>query len=284
MRSFDALFKELEAISPDKAAVLVKRIEAILGYEPRVGVFGKTGAGKSSLCNALFGAEISAISDVSACTRNPQEIFVQVGAAGVKLIDCPGIGESKERDEEYRQLYEKLLPELDLALWLVKADDRALSSDEEFFKQIVRPNLEDKPLFVVLSQADKIEPFRDWDDEQHVPGVKQQQNLDAKCKELARFFSLSIARVIPLSAHEEYNLVHLVNQIVFALPKEQKINFTQSVKEKVRSKKAKKEAEEGFFEVVAEAVGEIFGVGNIGRGIGKAVDKFFGGLFGGWWQ
>lgn len=66
MRSFDALLKELELISPDKAADLVKRIEEILGYEPRVGVFGKTGAGKSSLCNALFGAEVSAISDVAA--------------------------------------------------------------------------------------------------------------------------------------------------------------------------------------------------------------------------
>lgn len=72
----------------------------------------------------------------------------------------------------------------------MKADDRALSSDEEFFNQIVCPNLGDKPLFVVLSQAEKIEPFRDWDDKHHVPGAKQQQNLNAKCKELARFFNL----------------------------------------------------------------------------------------------
>lgn len=282
MRSFDTLLKELEVVSPEKAAVLLKRIEAILGYEPRVGVFGKTGAGKSSLCNALFGAEISPISDVAACTRNPQEIFVRVGAAGVKLIDCPGVGESQKRDEEYRQLYEKLLPELDLVLWLVKADDRALSSDEAFFKQVVRPNLGDKPLFVVLSQADKIELFRDWNDEDRAPGTKQQRNLDAKCEELARFFDLSLARVIPVSAHEEYNLVHLVNQIVFALPRERKISFVKSVKKEARSEEAKKEAEEGFFEVVGEVVGEIFGRGNIGKTIGRAVDKFFKGLFGGW--
>ena len=80
-------------VAPDQAAALIKRIEQILSYEPRIGIFGKTGAGKSSLCNALFGSEVSAISDVAACTRNPQEIFVQVGSAGVKLIDCPGIGE-----------------------------------------------------------------------------------------------------------------------------------------------------------------------------------------------
>lgn len=284
MKSFDTLLREIEFVSPDKAAALLKRVEAILGYEPRVGVFGKTGAGKSSLCNALFGAEISAISDVAACTRNPQEIFVQVGAAGVKLIDCPGVGESQERDEEYRQLYKKLLPELDLVLWLVKADDRALSSDEEFFREVVRPNLGDKPLFIVLSQADKIEPLRNWDDERRAPGTKQQQNLDAKCKELSRFFDLSIANIIPVSAHEEYNLVHLVNQIVFGLPKERKISFAKSVKQETRSKEAEKEAEEGFFEVAGEIVGEIFGRGNIGKSIGRAVDKFFKGLFRGWWK
>lgn len=271
MKSLDMLLKELMKVAPDQAAALIKRIEQILSYEPRIGIFGKTGAGKSSLCNVLFGSEISAISDVAACTRNPQEIFVQVGAAGVKLIDCPGIGESQERDEEYRELYKTLLPELDVVLWLVKADDRALSTDEEFFKQIVRPNLGNKPFFVVLSQADKIEPFRDWNEEYHIPGAKQQQNLNAKCQDLAHFFHVLVGRTIPISAQEHYNLVHLVNQIVFALPKERKVSFVGTVKEEVRSKEAKKDAEEGFFEVVGGIVGEMFGVGKIAKGIGSTL-------------
>ncbi len=154
----------------------------------------------------------------------------------------------------------------------------------EFFKQIVHPNLGDKPFFVVLSQADKIEPFRDWDEEHHVPGAKQQQNLNVKCQELGRFFHIYVSRVIPLSAHEKYNLVHLVNQIVFALPKERKVTFTKAVKEEARSKEAKKDAEEGFFEVVGEIVGEIFGVSKIAKGIGKIVDNFIRGFFGGWWE
>lgn len=283
MKSLDMLLKELMKVAPDQAAALIKRIEQILSYEPRIGIFGKTGAGKSSLCNALFGSEISAISDVAACTRNPQEIFVQVGAAGVQLIDCPGIGESQERDEEYRELYKTLLPELDVVLWLVKADDRALSTDEEFFKQIVRPNLGNKPFFVVLSQADKIEPFRDWNEEYHIPGTKQQQNLNLKCQDLARFFHVLVGRTIPISAQENYNLVHLVNQIVFALPKERKVSFIGTVKKEARSEEAKKDAEEGFFESVGEIVGEIFGIGKIAKGIGKIVDNFFRGIVGGWW-
>jgi len=286
MKSFFELLKDLveaKIVPKEKADALVKRVEEILSYEPRVGLFGKTGAGKSSLCNALFGKEVAEISDVAACTRNPQEIFVEIGAGGIKLVDCPGVGESQKRDEEYRQLYEKLLPELDLILWLVKADDRALSSDQEFFTEVVRPNLNGKPLFLVLSQVDKIEPIRDWNVEQHLPGAKQQQNIEAKISHLAEFFDLPKAQVIPISAHEEYNLVFLVNDIVFALPKDRKITFTKAVKDEVRSEEAKAEAEKGFFEVVGETVGEIFGAGEIGKVVGKAVDKFFKKLFRGWW-
>jgi len=32
-----------------------------------IGIMGKTGAEKSSLCNALFAAEVSPVSDVAAC-------------------------------------------------------------------------------------------------------------------------------------------------------------------------------------------------------------------------
>ena len=222
-------------------------------------------------------------SAIAACTRNPQEILVQIGAGGIKLIDCPGVGESQKRDEEYRQLYKKLLPELDLILWLVKADDRALSSDQEFFTEVVRPNLNGKPLFLILSQVDKIEPIRDWNVEQRLPGAKQQQNIEAKIAHLAEFFDLSKARVVPISAHEEYNLVAFVNGIVFALPKDRKITFTKAVKDEVRSEEAKTEAEKGFFEVVGETVGEMFGAGEIGKVVGKVVDKFFKELFRGWW-
>ena len=134
---FDKLQKEGINVSPEQREQINNRISKIINYEPRVGVFGKTGVGKSSLCNALFGTDICPISDVEACTRDTQEVLLKMGTNGIKLIDVPGVGESTMRDEEYGKLYSKLLPELDLVLWLIKSDDRALASDENFYKNVV---------------------------------------------------------------------------------------------------------------------------------------------------
>ncbi|MCL7680182.1 50S ribosome-binding GTPase, partial [Klebsiella pneumoniae] len=58
---------------------ILKHIHLLTEYEPVIGIMGKTGAGKSSLCNALFAGEVSPVSDVAACTREPLRFRLQVG-------------------------------------------------------------------------------------------------------------------------------------------------------------------------------------------------------------
>ena len=51
------------------AGKLVNKISETIDYEPIIGVIGKTGEGKSSVCNAQFNGKICAVSDVESCTR-----------------------------------------------------------------------------------------------------------------------------------------------------------------------------------------------------------------------
>ncbi|MGC6686817.1 GTPase, partial [Escherichia coli] len=57
---------------------ILQQINQLTHYEPVIGIMGKTGAGKSSLCNTLFAGDISPVSDVAACTRKPLQFRLQV--------------------------------------------------------------------------------------------------------------------------------------------------------------------------------------------------------------
>lgn len=252
-------YEEMEGmgitLSPAQREKIEKKLNNILSYEPRVGVFGKTGVGKSSLCNALFGQDICAISDIEACTRNTKDVILNMSGKGLKLIDVPGVGESESRDEEYAELYANLLPELDLVLWLIKADDRAMASDENFYKNIVKPHIDQgKPFFMVLNQVDKIEPFREWNEEKHEPGAKQFQNIDRKTAAVADQFGIAKSKVIPISANEKYNLTTLVDEIVMALPKEKNITLFRAVDDKYKSAAADRHVKRGFLDIVIDTL------------------------------
>lgn len=231
-------------------------ISRIRNYTPKIAVFGDTGVGKSSLCNALFGKDIAEISDVEACTRSPQEIFLSGNGNGIKLIDVPGIGEDPKRHAEYRELYKSLLPELDLVIWAVKADDRKYATSIEVYQDILKPNLEKCPVIFVVTQADKIEPHRKWNERESKPGDEQIANLNIKINDISSRFDVSTNKVVAVSANDSWNLVELVNKVVDILPNEKKYAFTREAKEENVSEEAAKTAEIGLFESIKEKAGE----------------------------
>lgn len=273
-KSMDNYFKkfkeELSVEEMEQFDKVVAKLKEVVNYHPRIGVFGKTGSGKSSLCNALFGQDICKISDIAACTRNTQEVLLQLDeGCNMTLVDVPGAGETIERDEEYAALYDKLLPELDVVIWLLKADDRAYSVDQEFYANVVKPHLgHGKPFFMVLNQVDKIEPSREWNDAKHCPGERQSANIKKKRDSVCDIFGLPKSKVLDISAMEKYNLTELVNEIVFALPDEKKIAFVKEVKPEYVSTEAKQETKSALVRVC-------IGIAN-GAALGAKIGKKFG--------
>jgi predicted GTPase len=252
---FDNLSRQGVLIPEEYRRKIFEQINQVHGYEPLVGVFGKTGAGKSSLCNAVFGRDICSISDVGACTRRVQEVQLGIGSKGMKLLDVPGVGESGVRDEEYDSLYREWLPKLDLVLWVIKADDRALASDESFYKRLVRPYMEvGKPFFIVLNQVDKIQPFREWDEQARQPGPRQAANIEEKRRSVAGFFGLPLDQVITVSGNERYGLVELVDKVIHALPREKRVSVLREVQEEYRSETAREQTRSGIADTIVEVI------------------------------
>jgi len=259
-------------------------IDRVVNYQATVGVMGKTGAGKSSLCNALFGREETDVSDVDACTRMPQEITLTYKQGkGLSLIDMPGVGESEQRDEEYAALYRQLLPELDLVLWVIKADDRALSIDERFYQQVVRPliQVDHLPVVFVINQVDKIAPNREWDWLKHQPGQQQQRTISAKLTSLCKTFNIPLNQACAVSAEESYGLVELVEKIVRTLPNEKKWSFTREARQDTVSVQARQASEQGLWETIKTAAAEILKEG--WERVSSALSSLAGTLFRSWW-
>lgn len=189
---------------------------------------------------------------------------MKIGQKGLKLIDVPGIGENKERDKEYKALYEKLLPELDLILWVLKADVRQYSSDEDvYFNHVAPLSNEKRPCFFVINQVDKLEPVREWDLQNHCPSEKQEINMNRKIEHVAQEFKVPCSRVIAVSANERFNLPQLVEEIIYALPKEKAVSFFHWTPEDMHTPAATEHVQKKWYEIVGEQIEKV---------VDKAVD------------
>lgn len=244
---------------------VLAELKRIREYTPKVGIFGDTGVGKSSLCNALFGKEIAKISDVEACTREPQEILLgEKDKGGIVLVDVPGVGEDPKRHDEYIALYKSLVPKLDLVLWAIKADDRKYLSSISVYNEVLLPNLDRCPVVFVVTQADKTEPYREWDLQNKKPSPRQEANLLTKINDISSRFNVSTNKIIAVSSSDGYNLVKLVNKVVEVLPNEKKYSFTREAKEENVSEDAARSAEKGVFDHIKEIAGKAWeGVKNV---------------------
>lgn len=247
----NAISKAMAALPTQLSGTILKHIHSLTDYEPVIGIMGKTGVGKSSLCNALFHGEVSPVSDVAACTREPLRFRLRSGNNSLMLMDLPGVGESEQRDREYDALYQRVLPELDLILWVIKADDRALSVDERFYRRVMN-SYRHRVLFVV-NQADKTEPCHEWDTVACGPSPRQRANLEAKRTALQALFTPSHP-VCLVSARTGWSLETMVDTMMSCLPDRATSPLTTQLHRQLCTEPVKKRARDCFGDAVGRAL------------------------------
>ena len=245
---FQPLQRSLSGLPQWASERILQQINQLTHSEPVIGIMGKTGAGKSSLCNALFAGEVSPVSDIAACTREPLRFRLQVGKRYMTLVDLPGVGESGARDTEYAALYREQLPRLDLVLWLIKADDRALAVDEHFYRRVIGEEYRHKVLFVI-SQSDKVEPTSSGER----LSAEQKQNISRKICLLHELFQ-PVNPVCAVSVRFQWGLRVMAERMIRCLPREASSPVVSQLSAQLRTDAVNKKACDDFGETVGSVL------------------------------
>lgn len=195
-----------------------ERIHAELQTPTHIAVIGKTGSGKTSTINALFGTDWK-ISHVRAATKDEQVIIYEGERGKLKISDLPGFAEDIDREEHYTEICARVLNECDVALLILKADSRDMLEVQRFLRDVVNTSMSDvaKRIVVGLNQVDLVQPGR-WIDGPNIPSPKQRKTIEAIIKErvksIRKVCAIKPKQVVAYSAIKQYRLMQLFEAMI----------------------------------------------------------------------
>lgn len=184
-------------------------------HDVQVVFLGKSGYGKSSIVNAMVGRTLMETSNVAACTRVVQSVEYELRTGNyLSFADLPGLGESQVRDDEYLEIYRNILRKSDVAVYLVRADNRDFSIDQRAFERLFQQNGQRENVIIVINGCDKIEPIHRQAGRE--PTLPQKENISRKTSDLRNVFP-GIEHIVPCSAETGWNLEMLAQTIMRVL-------------------------------------------------------------------
>ncbi|MBD2430111.1 MULTISPECIES: GTPase family protein [Fischerella] len=160
---------ESPVVSPSPAPTKTQTLREILAQAEPVEVveqkpvnillIGRTGAGKSSLINTLFQADLAEV-DVLPSTDKIQSYHWQAPEGeALRLWDTPGYEQVNRND--LRTLVLDYANHADLLLLVTPALDPALQMDVDFLRDM-KEEVADLPAIAIVTQVDRLRPIREW--------------------------------------------------------------------------------------------------------------------------
>ncbi|MWP22082.1 GTP-binding protein HSR1, partial [Escherichia coli] len=168
------------------------------------------------------------------------------------------VGESQSRDKEYRELYQEQLPKLDMVLWVLKADDRAFSVEEQFYQAILAQCGSTMPSVLwILNQVDKVEPSERWNWHSATPSSTQLENIKRKQQAVASQLGIQNDVIIPVSVKGRYHLARIVEQMINRLPKQARSPLLPHLHQSYHSAPVRETAHSGFSDAVVDTLDRV---------------------------
>ncbi|KOR27796.1 hypothetical protein TI03_06145 [Achromatium sp. WMS1] len=184
----------------------------LISYHALAVFLGKTGYGKSSTINTIFGTKLMETHDISSCTKTCQSLDFELSPnCFFSLSDLPGIGDNELNDREYIRMYKDFLNSAIVAVYIIRADTRDYSVDISTYNEVFANGLIKDKVILGLNFCDKIEPInRNFS---VAPTAMQMDNIAKKVNHIENIFQPS-NRVVPYSAETGWNVSELTAKIV----------------------------------------------------------------------
>jgi predicted GTPase len=206
----------------------LQSLEARAAEPLRILVAGQTGAGKSSLINALAEAVESAVDVLPTTTSFTAHKLVHEGFPAALIIDSPGVSADAGT---HKELIENAAAS-DLVLWVSAANRAARHVDRKVLDAVrayfeAMPNRHRPPMLLVLTHIDKLRPAGEWkppydlSDGGRAKSASIRGAMEAACAELG----FSANETVPVRVGPDaspYNLDALWAKIIDLLPEAQK--------------------------------------------------------------
>ncbi len=198
------------------------RVAADVAAEPiRIIVVGQSGAGKSSVVNALTGNMEAAVDVVPSTTMATAYRVTREGAPEALIIDMPGLEPGAPGEAALMMA----VRDADMVLWVLSATRAARAVDkvalDALRTAIAAEGRAPPPILAALTHIDNLRPFQDWAPpiDLAAPTTVKAQNIRAALDAVARDLVLSPAKLIAVRADgQPYNIDALWASVLEALP------------------------------------------------------------------
>ena len=196
----------------------MNHIETFNAKQLSVAFFGRTGVGKTSTINRLFGLNWKVVHGKAATkklTKKVADIQYEGQPYKILVIDTPGVAESLESD--YLDIYKQAVETVKCIVWVFQADVRYFVPDQKALLQIDSYLRQDMNFVIGLNQIDLIHP-ENWDTNKNQPSWEQKENILRKMEivrsKLVKYIPVKKITVVPYSSKKSYGLDDLVQQMI----------------------------------------------------------------------